>query len=946
MFKKIVFSFIFVLAFAIPTLGTEITVTNIVFTNWRYGGSTAKLRIFLNDKIITSTGVTKLPGGIQSGGTWYREVACTVTSNTVTCANAVLDSTTDSSNVNATYTAVFYDYKNIRRDYLFQRYKVPHTSGTTITYTQLFNYQSAVVTTLPASYYTSSQVDLLLGSYATDIEVAAALVSGLATKADTTDSRFEQNLSNYGGNLATAISTINASGTPPTTLNISDPLTVSASGSVPNNICLQVVDNGLITVSASQTLTIGCFIDPGQRKVFTTSASGAKVLFTKAAVDKIKIVWWTGPTSGQTVTDPISEALESANVHQMPIHFTQGLWLTSGDHNIDEGVTIEGEGNHLFSNLGTAVKLVSPTSDNVFNIGEINYSVRFKNIIIDGTGTTNKYGVLFRGTFPDSSGDVAFDKVTIQDFNKGIYYNDVEVGGNVNWQMAQVKIDHCVFWNNTTAVHAESLNSAFYIVSSNFYIPNNSVAIYTNGIGITNIIGNEFAGMVGGGTPTARKVLVIDGAHVNINVEGNQDEGNTTFIENNASDITGIVAVKSNLVQSNVYINASMVYHSEANNYLPDGIRVLDPATPFIKSEYDNIRIDTATAENPGVIPANPLRLIVNASDLASNDPIAFYEFNPILRNYRADKNAAGLNIRHFGKFYLQDFMSGMEATPVLEILDGVQGTSETQKLLRIGRGDGTTQLAQFYYDFYRRNSGTSAGRLSITGNQGSFTGVDIDTNLRTSGITVGRNQVESNTVVAASGITTSGNARVIVTAAGMTGSPKTVTVALTTTAHTTADKIAEALELALQNDADVSGFFNVNRQGTVLYLSNIVHTPNDGTMNFTIEDVTSVGITDSVTSTTVFAGMNGSLISSIIKTTVNVNFASILAQETAEATITVTGATIGGVVQASPHTSIENHLVWSGYVSATDTVKLRISNITAGAIDPAAKDWSIIVTQ
>ena len=55
------------------------------------------------------------------------------------------------------------------------------------------------------------------------------------------------------------------------------------------------------------------------------------------------------------------------------------------------------------------------------------------------------------------------------------------------------------------------------------------------------------------------------------------------------------------------------------------------------------------------------------------------------------------------------------------------------------------------------------------------------------SGFSNGVKQVETQIVVAPAGITGNGNAKSVVTAAGMVGSPITVVKAMTTTAHTTA---------------------------------------------------------------------------------------------------------------------------------------------------------------
>ena len=57
--------------------------------------------------------------------------------------------------------------------------------------------------------------------------------------------------------------------------------------------------------------------------------------------------------------------------------------------------------------------------------------------------------------------------------------------------------------------------------------------------------------------------------------------------------------------------------------------------------------------------------------------------------------------------------------------------------------------------------------------------------------------------------------------------------------------------------------------------------------------------------------------------------------------TITVNGAMAGMTVHLGPPTAIEAGLVWQGFVSATNTVTIRIFNTTGGGITPASATWT-----
>lgn len=124
-------------------------------------------------------------------------------------------------------------------------------------------------------------------------------------------------------------------------------------------------------------------------------------------------------------------------------------------------------------------------------------------------------------------------------------------------------------------------------------------------------------------------------------------------------------------------------------------------------------------------------------------------------------------------------------------------------------------------------------------------------------GPSYGTYQTHEQVVVAPSGITSSGNARVVITKAGLPGSPYTVTIPLTTTEHTSALLIASAIRNALAKDATVAQYFHVMGAGgtTDVGLRLLDAAATDATFNFTIENVTCAGITDSLTSTQTSVG-------------------------------------------------------------------------------------------
>jgi hypothetical protein len=70
-------------------------------------------------------------------------------------------------------------------------------------------------------------------------------------------------------------------------------------------------------------------------------------------------------------------------------------------------------------------------------------------------------------------------------------------------------------------------------------------------------------------------------------------------------------------------------------------------------------------------------------------------------------------------------------------------------------------------------------------------------------------------------------------------------------------------------------------------------------------------------------------------------DFGSIAAQSCSELTITATGAAVNNPVAPSWPASLEAGLSGSMYVSATDTLTVRLCNVTSSAIDPASRSYS-----
>ena len=108
-----------------------------------------------------------------------------------------------------------------------------------------------------------------------------------------------------------------------------------------------------------------------------------------------------------------------------------------------------------------------------------------------------------------------------------------------------------------------------------------------------------------------------------------------------------------------------------------------------------------------------------------------------------------------------------------------------------------------------------------------------------------GTYQVETTTVVGA--ITTAGNATVIVTADGMTGSPKTISVAVALS--DTSMQVATKIRTALNADSAVTSLFIVGGTDSDVSLTALSYAVNDATLNISINNGTCAGLTADTTS-------------------------------------------------------------------------------------------------
>ena len=92
------------------------------------------------------------------------------------------------------------------------------------------------------------------------------------------------------------------------------------------------------------------------------------------------------------------------------------------------------------------------------------------------------------------------------------------------------------------------------------------------------------------------------------------------------------------------------------------------------------------------------------------------------------------------------------------------------------------------------------------------------------------------------------------------------------------------------------------------------------------------------------FIAGNGNTITKVLSGSASLDFGSITNATQASLTITVVGAAVGDEVIMGLPAAPAAGIVFNAFVSATDTVTIRASNISAAPVDPAAATYGVTV--
>lgn len=471
-----------------------ITISTGDVAKYQGSGTPATLRLYANQQFTTSENVV-IPKGSKQNPTFYQELACSLSGETIQIASGTVYSTTDSNQPRASYTVVVYDSDGVELVTLYTNFRVSNTNATT-TWSVLETYSRGYVRPYATDTLSSDEILDLFNDNQSLVNKASDVIYG-ATSLDTVpvsladpeavgsnSNRIEKNLSSdYGNSFATAITAIGAT---ETTLIVKNAVTVSANTSLPANITLEVKNGGLITVATGQTLTILGAINAGQQHIFSLAGTGT-VNISTATIEYVYPEWWgakgDGSTDNTVALGQMFEALTLLSAFQRRGRTV----MLNGDYNFASvldwaglaHVTFIGNASSANHSGEPSLRFTGSGSTQVFNMEDW-AGVRWENIRFEvpASGFT---GDMFKQTFGTSDpNNLAWINCS---FSEGANGNTVISNSllNLNGVIDSVVRD-CFFTGSKNGIIGEETIASNHITIDTCQFRNQSLAgIYSPG---------------------------------------------------------------------------------------------------------------------------------------------------------------------------------------------------------------------------------------------------------------------------------------------------------------------------------------------------------------------------------------------------------------------------------------------------------------------------------
>lgn len=378
MIKRLLICAALMLCGSIAAHATTISIPSTTVPNWRRTTTAPVLRAYY-DQTFTDSAGTIVQGGNPQQGTAYLSVTTSILSNTVTIPAFTITSTRDGLDRTSARIS-FYWYSSTGQ--LLQPFE-PYTglavpasigsatgcspSGTCCSLAELKNFQTGIPPYPPTLFYSTTEIDRLLGNF-------SALSLSLTDDVSSVTS------------YASISAAVTAIGAATKTLVIPNVQTVSANVTIPSNITLRFTGSGRIDVANTYTLTVNGPIDaPSQRKIFgalgSSQSQGTVVIGTM--VNALYPEWW-GAVGNQTTDDTaalqatLNAAKDNTSLRGKTVILQSGqssfgTYLVTSTLTIDDvtGLQVIGRGTNARLQWGGAgtgpVLKITDTIDSLFD---------------------------------------------------------------------------------------------------------------------------------------------------------------------------------------------------------------------------------------------------------------------------------------------------------------------------------------------------------------------------------------------------------------------------------------------------------------------------------------------------------------------------------------------------------------------------------------------------
>ena len=188
--------------------------------------------------------------------------------------------------------------------------------------------------------------------------------------------------------------------------------------------------------------------------------------------------------------------------------------------------------------------------------------------------TAGKYGIEMTGDRPYSSYRHTLRSVSFYNFDRAISVVGVDTGAGVDWQIDNVLVERCTFWNNTTGIYFNTLNADDWIMQQcKFVVAANGDAIYCERSGYLQVIGgySHPSPLAVGGVVSGTDYIHLSDFTDNILLQGCQSESMENFIHVDAStgyeNVYNLIILDGCLVEVPSLIERQCKIVSENNRF-------------------------------------------------------------------------------------------------------------------------------------------------------------------------------------------------------------------------------------------------------------------------------------------------------------------------------------------------------------------------------------------